>query len=229
MLDFFLDLIQVNEKIDYAMLVSIIITYLFIIWFVVSIWVFADARKRYSSIITPFLFTIFIIFFGPPALIFYILIRPEHTLEEDYYMSMAMSGGKESRPIQFNGDDGFDIAINLSVKPKQSQEKSHQMLVDVEWNPQPIDRKKMKKMIHTQKKRSTVHGVKSIGSKVYSKIKYLGSRFVIREETSSDTPSREEKIEDDENVEESPISIKIKKEKRKRRKKRKKKKFDKRK
>lgn len=136
MIDFFLNLIKVNESVDYAMLISILVSYFFIIWFVICIWVFNDARKRYIKFITSFLFTLFVLLFGPPALIFYILVRPEHTLEEDYLINLALSGEREMKPIYFDGDSGFDISINLSVQPKNSADDKHKLNMSIDWMPQ---------------------------------------------------------------------------------------------
>lgn len=136
MVDFFLNLIKVNEGIDYAFWISICVAYFFIIWFIVCIWVFSDARRRYESTITCVLFFIFTILFGPPALIFYIMIRPEHTLEEDYLINLALSGEKELKPIYFDGEHGFDISINLSVQPKSGAQDEHKMNMSVQWMPQ---------------------------------------------------------------------------------------------
>lgn len=142
MIDFFLNLVKVNESVDYAAIISIIVSYFLIIWLVITVWIFNDARKRYVRFITAFLFTLFVLFFGPPALIFYIMIRPEHTLEEDYLINLALSGEKELRPIYFDGDRGFDISINLSVQPKQSPNDKHKMNMSIDWMPTKADLQK---------------------------------------------------------------------------------------
>ncbi|MFC1780194.1 hypothetical protein ACFLY9_00660 [Patescibacteria group bacterium] len=136
MWDFLLNLVQVNESINYSLIISVIVSYFFFIWFVVCIWIFFDARKRYESTITPALFCVFILIFGIPALIFYIMIRPEHTLEEDYYMNLALSGEKALKPICFDGDKGFDISINMAVQPKTEKDGKHKMEMQVAWIPQ---------------------------------------------------------------------------------------------
>ncbi len=132
----FLDLIKVNEEINYTAIISIVVGYLAIIWFVVCIWVYYDANKRFRNFITPWLFLVFVLVFGPPALIFYIMIRPEHTLEEEYLMDLAMSGEKELQPIRFDGNKGFNISLNISVEPKKGTDKKNEMNMNVEWLPQ---------------------------------------------------------------------------------------------
>jgi len=136
MVDFFLNLVKVNEGIDYAFWISICVAYFFIIWFIVCIWVFSDARRRYENTIHSVLFFLFTLLFGPPALIFYIMIRPEHTLEEDYLINLALSGERELKPIYFDGEHGFDIAINLSVQPKTEASDNHKMNMSIQWMPQ---------------------------------------------------------------------------------------------
>lgn len=135
MIDFLLSLIEVNEGVNYALLISLFIAYFFIIWFVICIWVFFDAKKRYPSVVTSVLFALFVLLFGPPAIIFYIMIRPEHTLEEEYFMDLALGGEKEALPIYFDGNKGFDISINFSVQPKASSCDKHKMTMNMEWMP----------------------------------------------------------------------------------------------
>jgi hypothetical protein len=142
MWDFLLNLVQVNESINYSLIISVIVSYFFFIWFVVCIWIFFDARKRYESTITPALFCVFTLTFGIPALIFYIMVRPEHTLEEDYYMNLALSGEKTLKPIYFDGDKGFDISINMAVQPKTAKDEKHKMEMQVAWIPQKFQSQK---------------------------------------------------------------------------------------
>jgi hypothetical protein len=151
MIDFFLSLIEVNEGVNYAMIISFIAAYFLIIWLVICIWVFSDAKKRYPFVTSPVLFALFVLFFGPPALIFYIMIRPEHTLEEEYLMDMALGGEKEARPIYFDGDKGFEISINFSVQPKASGDGKHKMKMNVEWMPQRGEESKIKQEVIKQK------------------------------------------------------------------------------
>ena len=138
MWNFLLDLVQVNEGIDYSLIVTIVVAYFVFLWFVISIWVFIDAKKRYDSLIIRVLVWLFVLLFGPPALIFYILIRPEHTLEEEYYMNMALSGDRELKPIHFDGEKGFEIALNISVQPREIDADKHKMYMNVEWSPQKV-------------------------------------------------------------------------------------------
>jgi len=136
MADYVLDLLNANESVNYSLILSFIAAYIIFLWFIVSVWSFFDAKKRYQSILQPIFFTIFVLLFGPPALIFYIMIRPEHTLDEDYYVNLALSGEKQARPIYFSGDKGFDINLNLSVQPKDiSENGQHKMNVEVSWIP----------------------------------------------------------------------------------------------
>ncbi|MBU0975926.1 MAG: hypothetical protein ABIE03_03380 [Patescibacteria group bacterium] len=135
MWDFLLDLIKVNEDVNYSFIISLFVGYFFIIWFIISLWVFFDAKKRHSSVVLCILYWFFVFVFGPPALVFYIMIRPEHTLEENYYMNLALSGEKSVRPIYFDGNKGFDISINLSVQPKEAEDSEHKMYMNVEWFP----------------------------------------------------------------------------------------------
>lgn len=141
--EFFLNLLEVNEGVNYALIIALVVGYVFFTWFVVTVWVFYDARKRYEGVFFALFFSLFILPLNVPGLICYILIRPEHTLEEDYYINLALGGERELRPIYFDGDKGFDISLNLSVQPKQAEEDKHKMVMNVEWLPQrlPISRR----------------------------------------------------------------------------------------
>ena len=161
MWNFLLDLVQVNETIDYTLIISLILSYLFLLWFIITIWVFFDAKKRYRKLLMNILIWLFIFAFGPPALIFYILVRPEHTLEEEDIMNMALSGERAMKPIHFDGNRGFEISMNFSVQPKQVASDQHKMLMNVEWSPSKgntvqIEQKKKESGSNIQKKISSV-------------------------------------------------------------------------
>ena len=145
MSDFFLEILDYNEGVDYALIISIVVGYLLVVWFVVCTWVFADSRQRYESFFTSVFLTIVVFLLGPPFLMIYILIRPEHTLEEDYYMNLALSGERELKPIQFDGDKGFDFNLNISVEPKKTKDKKHEMNMNIAWIPQSYERDSYKR------------------------------------------------------------------------------------
>ena len=197
-MDFFLDLVKVNEEINYGMIAAIIFSYLFAIWFVISLWVFFDAKKRYSNIVTPILFTLIIIFLGPPFLVVYILIRPEHTLEEDYFINLALSGEKDMKPIIFEGEKGFDLTLNLSVQPRQTADGKHEMALQVGW--MPTDLKK------------TSNKIKKAGPGKITSFFYAFGQTMSRSIKSIKLPEKpkksekiEEKKKDDENEEKKDL------------------------
>ncbi|MBN2015714.1 hypothetical protein JW766_02685 [Candidatus Dojkabacteria bacterium] len=152
MWDFLLDLVQANESVNYAFILAVVASYVFLIWFVICIWVFFDARKRFRSVITSILLSVFSLLFGPPALIFYIMIRPEHTLEEEYYMNLALTGERETRPIYFEGEQGFEIAFSVSVQPKSVEGGKHEMMMNVSWMPQKTEKIEVRAEVPHEKK-----------------------------------------------------------------------------
>lgn len=180
MIDFLLSLIEQNEAINYKLIVSVVLGYVLFLWFIVCIWVFFDAKKRYSSIYSSFFFMIFVLIFGIPAILFYILIRPEHTLEEEYYINLALSGEKELKPILFDGDRGFDISINFSVQPKENENDKHKMMMNVEWMPSrkgSFEFKKSEELIKKGKKLEISKFRDKIISNLNRKIKSLKARI----------------------------------------------------
>lgn len=209
MWDFFLDLINVNENLDYSLLVSIVVGYFFIIWFIISLWVFFDARKRHSSVMLCILYWFFVFIFGPPALIFYIMIRPEHTLEEDYLMNMALSGEKDVRPIYFDGEKGFDISINLSVQPKEDADGKHKMNMNVEWF--PLEKRESTKQ-KISKKGDAFKTLKTGLSKIVKKVKKLPKEARSRIEASNTKKTKPDKSVEVKKTDESKAKSKKEKE-----------------
>ncbi len=226
MADYILDLLNANETVNYSLILSFVAAYIIFMWFIVSIWLLTDARKRYKSGIQPILYAIFVLFFGPPALIFYIMIRPEHTLDEDYYINLALSGEKQSRPIYFDGERGFDINVNLSVQPKEtSEDNKHKMNVEVSWMPK--EDKTLVSSKPVKVKSSSVVGLKKKLRSLSEEIsKTVASIFTSNENNSKPKIDNDILIKKESSLEEEDISTKtdLRKKKRSKRKKKKKRK-----
>lgn len=77
MAEFIVDFVELNETINYVDVLIAIGIYLASIWVVISIWALFDARRRYKKNIFPIFWFIAILVLSVPALILYLIIRPE--------------------------------------------------------------------------------------------------------------------------------------------------------
>lgn len=76
----------VANSLSLEMIIKILISCLFIIWFAVAVWVIKDITTRSTSIIMQSFSLLLIIFFTPIfGLPLYLLIRPRATLFERHY------------------------------------------------------------------------------------------------------------------------------------------------
>ncbi len=79
-------LAYVTTSLSLEMIIKIMISCLFIIWFAVAVWVIKDITTRSTSIIIQSFSLLLIIFFTPIfGLPLYLLIRPRATLFEQHY------------------------------------------------------------------------------------------------------------------------------------------------
>lgn len=130
-MDFLLSLVDFNEAVDYTFVLYCAVIYTLLFWLVVCAWVGKDAFKRYSESTTAAVFWFLIGFiFGLPAIILYLLIRPE-----DIYQSGSYFGGGVNVPIaNFVGADGeFLMGIQLKVNSSELTEQVRDMRLSIDW------------------------------------------------------------------------------------------------
>lgn len=182
MSEFFLNLIKTNEGINYGFVFLLVGLYMIAFWLIVCFWAWFDSNKRYKNKAMPFLIFIFILLMGFPALIFYIIIRPEHTKEEQEYVDQAFRvNGIETEKIDIKGGDGFNILLNLEVIPK-SEGEGQELKVGMDWK--PVNKEltqipKEKKLIKTEKSSTSMKKVGGIFKKIskeFSKVSNLFER-----------------------------------------------------
>lgn len=111
-------IIDLVEKIEYREVFIAIGLYLLILWSAICGWVLVDAYKRYSKLIS-IIITLLVAFLGPPALIFYIMIRPEHTKEERKHLDSQYDEHLDTLPINFDYNREFEV--NIKYKPKSKR------------------------------------------------------------------------------------------------------------
>ena len=116
--EFILKQIQDNQNRDWDSIFKALGIFLILFWICICIWVFFDVRTRYKRRITAILVTLFVLIFNIPALIIYVVLRPEHTKEE---IKLIQSAG--FFPISFdpkilgNSTTPLKLSFTLDVTP----------------------------------------------------------------------------------------------------------------
>lgn len=113
------------------------VSYIVMLWFMFSVWVFIDAKKRYGSNLISFVFFIFVLIFNFPALIFYFLVRPENEGEFVVVSAEEYSNRGVNVPIaNFIGEDGkIAFSFELKIKKESLVTEPHDMSVNVSLSP----------------------------------------------------------------------------------------------
>ena len=121
--------------IDYQVVLTAVVLYVVAMWLMFCLWVFLDARKRYHSVWVALMFGVLVFIFTFPALIFYLVVRPEETFMPGAEGYSADQAGVNVPVINFISEDGeVEMAINLQVY-KQSHPTAD-MKVRVDWDSQ---------------------------------------------------------------------------------------------
>jgi len=131
--DLIAQVLNINATIPWNLIGLMIILYFVSIWFVISLWIYNDARKRYESIITSILFSILTFLLGPPMLIFYVIVRPDLRFED---FDDWEAGGVNVPIVNFIGKEGIEMSLELRINPKRiSQEKKEaDMRLEIGWD-----------------------------------------------------------------------------------------------
>jgi len=108
-----LDFVKLNEKVDYSLIIPVCVGYVFLFWFLVSIWLYTDARKRIEKRRYAIILFLLNLIFGIPFLLLYLLARPMDREEVD-----QLSGGINIPVVNFVGKDGVAMSFELKINPK---------------------------------------------------------------------------------------------------------------
>lgn len=113
-------------------LLIVIVIYIAALWLMFCLWVLIDANKRYHNFLIAILFTLIVFVFNFPALIFYLILRPE---EEGGYLASDPAGGVNVPLMNFLGEDGqVKMSLNLTVANQSTQPNSaSDMDIQVRW------------------------------------------------------------------------------------------------
>lgn len=133
--DLIVDIAEGNI-IEYQNIFFYVVLYLCSLWLLFAIWVYFDAKKRFEGSLLPFLLALVVFILNFPALMFYLIIRPED--EEDYTIIDGLSGHHHSRGgvdvplVNFVGKEGeIELSLYLKVnKVKPSHDEDININVD---------------------------------------------------------------------------------------------------
>lgn len=130
MSELFVELIDLNEGIDYQTFVMMFCSYLFLLWLVISTWVGVDAYRRFGN--TPIAIAFFLLTFvlNFPILIFYFIVRPDMKFED--YQEWE-SQGVSVPLVNFKGEKGVEMVLELKIQPPRMVEAQRDMKIDVSW------------------------------------------------------------------------------------------------
>lgn len=125
-----LDLIDVNEDINYSLFVTMFCSYIIILWLIISVWVGMDAWKRYGNKRLATLFCVLTFLLNFPMLILYFIIRPEERFDD---LEEWNAGGVNVPIVNFTGKDGVEMMLELKIHPSKLAQAPSDMKIDVSW------------------------------------------------------------------------------------------------
>lgn len=120
MIDLVLDLIDFNEGINYVLVSKVIIIYLILLWCFVSVWVFNDARSRFSSKFIAVVLALVNLILSFPFLLIYLLIRPS---TKDGWEDSIEDGGVNIPIVNFTKKGKVMISLQLQIDSKSFLDK----------------------------------------------------------------------------------------------------------
>jgi len=198
MSDFFIDLVDFNENVNYGSFVLFFCSYLLLLWLVISIWVGVDASRRFQNKYIAFGFFVLTLVLNFPILIFYFIVRPEMKIE-DYQEWEAQ--GVSVPLVNFKGEKGVEMVLELKMHPANIVEAQRDMKVDVSWeSPKPemelVQQKQVlqNKLDQTSDKKDVLPRGDQKVTNVFSKFGFSVKKRITRfKEVSADYASRARK------------------------------------
>lgn len=214
MFDFLLEILELN--IDYRSILTYSLVYVLSLWLLFAVWVFFDAKKRYENSVLPYVLFLVVFVLNFPALIFYLIIRPEDTDDYVYIhqpegssLSANSNGGVVVPLAQFANENGdsvltFQISINkeavnphmdVSVKVSDKLETKAVEIESTKENTIVINEKKQNESSLSNKLKERLLKIKE---KISAYSKELKEHEKSLEKTV--TKSTEQKLDDSSNL-----------------------------
>ncbi len=123
-------------SIDFQKILIFVVIYLLVLWILICVWVYNDAKKRFKTMQLALIFFLLVLFLNFPALIFYLIVRPEAEDEHVFYMhsdeETSSLGGVNVPIVNFIGEDGFKISLQLKVANPRA-EKDSNLDINLDW------------------------------------------------------------------------------------------------
>ena len=155
MINAFVDFVNFNRGLNYQVVLVIFGLYVLLIWFIVVLWAYFDAKKRYLNPIHQILIGLATFFLGIPFVLLYLLIRPDEIYEDDDEQEMEYQKGGVNIPmINFVGKEGVEMTLTLNISPKVNEVKPSDLKigVSVEPNDDKFEIKEVEKLVDATEK-----------------------------------------------------------------------------
>ncbi len=124
-----------NSELDFNEVGKLFLIWIAALWVVFCVWVFVDAKKRYKSMAWAFFFFFAVLILNFPALVLYLIIRPENEENHVIYLanetSSSITGGVNVPLINFTGEDGL---VKLSLSLSMSKGVNEDVQFDIKVN-----------------------------------------------------------------------------------------------
>jgi len=131
-----MDAITSLLQIDFSKIFIFVAIYILVLWVLICVWVYNDAKKRYKTMHLALIFFLLALILNFPALIFYLIVRPEAEDEHVFYMhsdeEASNLGGVNVPIVNFIGEDGFKISLQLKVANPKA-EKDSNLDINLDW------------------------------------------------------------------------------------------------
>jgi len=119
-----------DTTLDYSTVGKVILVYLVSLWAMFSLWVFVDARRRFDNNFYAAIFFLLVFIFNFPALIFYIIVRPENV--EEYINSNDSTLAGLNIPVANFVDQNGNLEFSLNIKLNSNSISSDSVKVNIE-------------------------------------------------------------------------------------------------
>lgn len=176
------------ENTNFNLVIGAFAAYIFLLWLLIPIWVFLDARKKFDNKYLSILFFILILPFNIPGLIFYIIIRPDENIIADLNNDGVPDAFFSVPIVNFLSQDKKDLVMGLELKINSELispelRKDLKLKVDFETNESTvkIEEPKAKEIKKEDNDKSENKKSKSKIKSIFSAIKDF---FIVKEEES---------------------------------------------
>lgn len=166
MINAFVDFINFNRGLNYQVVLVLFGLYILLIWLIVVLWAYFDAKKRYVNPIHQILIGLATFFLGIPFVLLYLLIRPDELYDDGVGEAEYQRGGVNIPMINFVGKEGVEMTLTLNISPKVSQVRPTDLKigVSVEPNEDKFEIKEVERLVEaTEKIEDTADSGKKVG------------------------------------------------------------------